>query len=957
MSKSSRHKEKHGSRSELSKDKWNEGTAARTRPFSFDEIMLRRKNKKQSGDLEAAGGEEGNRSNKEIVEKASDHPESGRVYRKSIGSVVVKHSSEELMKVGSRKKEDNASMNEDKRNYKESRESQIKSMASLNKDDRQSRRSRKNEERSSGDSENEHEKRRARDLVRWERYEERSRGKSEKEAKRKHRNDDDERSRDKDTVKKHDSGKWHNSEISERKGRTESSRLHNEESRSRKRRSRSRELRDKDRVRRSLSLSPRSHKCTTDNVRGHGELSTDRSRRQQSDDDRNKISVNSSSNHYRRHGGSASGLGGYSPRKRKTEAAVKTPSPPHRSPEKKSAGWDLPPAGAAINTPSSVISNLQSSNQTVSSTNELSTVTPVSSMTVRALPGVFANAAIESIQLTQATRPMRRLYVENLPASATEKGVMECLNNFLLFSGVNYIQGTQPCISCIIHKEKGQALVEFLTPEDASAALSFDGRSFSGSFLRIRRPKDYVEVATAVFDKSVAAVDTTSDIVKDSPHKIFIGGISKAISSEMLREIARAFGPLKAFHFEVNVDIGEPCAFIEYVDQSVTVKACAGLNGMKLGGQMLTVVLATPDASSDESIGNSPFYGIPEHAKALLEKPTKVLKLRDALDPENLSSLSEPELEEILEDIRLECARFGTVKSVNIVKCHDGHTITEKYKLSDGIVSSSICQDLNCSKNIIAEISGDHVVCDLHAFSRLEPPGNAKEPEQIDEAVLGDIVCDDKLAADIAEDKMCKPAAIDGKGGLKDPLYKDSSKATSLEIDDQLSLEDQINAASVEIDEQQSLKDPIEGSGADTVDDHSMTKKAEIKNGSVVQEKLNHEDDMVDDGILTKDAETKADPMLEEKLTSEESNGKLEEASAQSNGGTKMNSDAFEKNENKDQGIDLDILFEPGSILVEYARTAASSMAAHSLHGRLFDNRTVTVEYVSYDLYKAKFLK
>jgi RNA recognition motif-containing protein len=46
-----------------------------------------------------------------------------------------------------------------------------------------------------------------------------------------------------------------------------------------------------------------------------------------------------------------------------------------------------------------------------------------------------------------------------------------------------------------INKEKRQAFVEFLTPEDATAALSFDGRSFNGSTLRIRRPKEYIEMA------------------------------------------------------------------------------------------------------------------------------------------------------------------------------------------------------------------------------------------------------------------------------------------------------------------------------------------------------------------------------------------------------------------------------------------------------------------------------
>lgn len=33
--------------------------------------------------------------------------------------------------------------------------------------------------------------------------------------------------------------------------------------------------------------------------------------------------------------------------------------------------------------------------------------------------------------------------------------------------------------------------------------------------------------------------------------------------------------------------------FFQYADQSITAKACAGLNGMKLGGQTLTVIQAT----------------------------------------------------------------------------------------------------------------------------------------------------------------------------------------------------------------------------------------------------------------------------------------------------------------------------------------------------------------------------
>lgn len=50
-------------------------------------------------------------------------------------------------------------------------------------------------------------------------------------------------------------------------------------------------------------------------------------------------------------------------------------------------------------------------------------------------------------------------------------------------------------------------------------------------------------------------------------------------------------------------------------------------------------------------------------------------------------------------------------------------------------------------------------------------------------------------------------------------------------------------------------------------------------------------------------------------------------------------------------------VFEPGSVLVEYGRTEACRSAAHCLHGRFFDGRMVTVEYISLSLYRARFTK
>lgn len=45
--------------------------------------------------------------------------------------------------------------------------------------------------------------------------------------------------------------------------------------------------------------------------------------------------------------------------------------------------------------------------------------------------------------------------------------------------------------------------------------------------------------------------------------------------------------------FLLNTDFSK---LFQYVDHNVTINACAGLNGMKLGGELLTVVQAMPDA-------------------------------------------------------------------------------------------------------------------------------------------------------------------------------------------------------------------------------------------------------------------------------------------------------------------------------------------------------------------------
>jgi len=96
----------------------------------------------------------------------------------------------------------------------------------------------------------------------------------------------------------------------------------------------------------------------------------------------------------------------------------------------------------------------------------------------------------------------------------------------------------------------------------------------------------------------LSALGVISSQVQDGPNKIFIGGLPYHLADEQVRELLTAFGALKAFHLvrEPGSATSKGYGFCEYQEPSVTVKACAGLNGMALGDKTLTVKMATNKA-------------------------------------------------------------------------------------------------------------------------------------------------------------------------------------------------------------------------------------------------------------------------------------------------------------------------------------------------------------------------
>lgn len=110
-------------------------------------------------------------------------------------------------------------------------------------------------------------------------------------------------------------------------------------------------------------------------------------------------------------------------------------------------------------------------------------------------------------------------------------------------------------------------------------------------------------------------------------------------------------------------------AFCEYLDPNITDQACLGLNGMMLGDKKLIVQRA--------SVGKNPLatgamltnlqipgLNLSEVTSSVPTKPTEVLCLMNMVTPEELED--EEEYEEILDDVREECGKYGAVKSLEI---------------------------------------------------------------------------------------------------------------------------------------------------------------------------------------------------------------------------------------------------------------------------------------------------
>ncbi|KAL0299420.1 UNVERIFIED_CONTAM: Splicing factor U2af large subunit B [Sesamum radiatum] len=179
-------------------------------------------------------------------------------------------------------------------------------------------------------------------------------------------------------------------------------------------------------------------------------------------------------------------------------------------------------------------------------------------------------------------------------------------------------------------------------------------------------PGDAVVNVYINHEKKFAFVEMRS--VEEASNAMALDGIIFEI-----RELLESFGPLRGFDLVKDRETGNSkgYAFCVYQDLSVTDIACAALNGIKMGDKTLTVRRANQGASQPKPEQESVLLHAQQQIalQRLMLAPnmapaTKVVCLTQVVTAEELKD--DDDYEDIVEDMRTECGKFGTLVNVII---------------------------------------------------------------------------------------------------------------------------------------------------------------------------------------------------------------------------------------------------------------------------------------------------
>ncbi|KDO18317.1 hypothetical protein SPRG_16280 [Saprolegnia parasitica CBS 223.65] len=296
-------------------------------------------------------------------------------------------------------------------------------------------------------------------------------------------------------------------------------------------------------------------------------------------------------------------------------------------------------------------------------------------------------------------KPMRELYVGNLPQNVTGSQLQEFLGTIIQQVGLSLPgQPGNPILSAWISTDNQFAFLEMRTVEECNLALLLNQLNMLGRQLKFGRPRSFVgpaqpmpnissrtqtalvnlgctpnpmwfaggSAACGLQDAGLLAPNSGfTDIGQlppdNSSNRLLMANLPTALNEEQVSQLLEPFGELARFLL-VKDSAGNSTgsALFEYKDESVTQSVVDGLNGLDIAGNALVVQRAPRQGTIPEYNPNA----------IAAPTPTPVITLGNMVQEADL--VDDGEYSDLKEDIEEECSKFGKVTTLVIPRPSDG---------------------------------------------------------------------------------------------------------------------------------------------------------------------------------------------------------------------------------------------------------------------------------------------
>ncbi|GMG16649.1 unnamed protein product [Phytophthora fragariaefolia] len=272
-----------------------------------------------------------------------------------------------------------------------------------------------------------------------------------------------------------------------------------------------------------------------------------------------------------------------------------------------------------------------------------------------------------------AQKPARELYVGNLPPNVTGPQLQEFLSTIIQQVGLTTQPGN-PIINTWTSTDGHFAFCEMRTVEECNLALLLNQLSLLGQPLKFGRPRSFMgppqpmpqisaRAQTALANlgctpnpawfaqPTASSIDVTSSVLlaesstlagaslttaavaeatvpgvanaalDSAAHRLIMSNIPVVLTEDQVKELVEPFGALKSFTLVKDSVTGASMgsALFEYEDDSVAAQAVEGLNGLSIGGILLSV--------QRQPAGASALPVAPAATVNLEDQPSAVLKM------------------------------------------------------------------------------------------------------------------------------------------------------------------------------------------------------------------------------------------------------------------------------------------------------------------------------------------